>query len=349
MKNSTWIVDAGPFGGATLVDAAGALLLPGFVEGHAHLDKTTWGMPWYRNAVGPRLVDRIDNERRWRAASGHDIAQASLALEFLRRGTTRLRTHVDIDTDASLRHLKGVVATRDALANVLDMQIVASAIGRDEARAGTRALLDDVLAHGADVLGALDPSSIDGDPAASLDISFALATKHDKPIDLHLREPGDLGAFTFDLLLDRVEAHGYQGRVVVSHAFCLCPTRGAVRTHRAAEGRVADDRARISERAAPARGARSGRHGVRRQRRYPRCVDAVRFARHARTCDVHRDALRHAARRRPRRRVRVRIDRRRARAASRAMASRRACARTSCSSMPKPSRKRSRCVLRAAS
>jgi len=38
---------------------------------------------------------------------------------------------------------------------------------------------------------------------------------------MHLHEPGDLGAFTFDLLLDRVEAHGYQGRVVVSHAFCL--------------------------------------------------------------------------------------------------------------------------------
>jgi cytosine/creatinine deaminase len=249
METSTWIVDARPFGGApvdvrvtdatidvvaahgectpplhdTVIDAAGALLLPGFVEGHTHLDKTTWGMPWYRNAVGPRLVDRIENERRWRATSGHDAADASraLALEFLRRGTTRLRTHVDIDTDAGLRHLDGVIATRTALADVLDMQIVAFPQSGVMKRPGTRDLLDQALQRGADVLGALDPSSIDGDPAASLDLTFTLATKHAKPIDLHLHEPGELGAFSFDLLLDRVEAHGYQGRVVVSHAFCL--------------------------------------------------------------------------------------------------------------------------------
>ncbi|MDR5831693.1 amidohydrolase family protein [Caballeronia sp. LP006] len=207
----------------TVVDGAGMLLLPGFVEGHTHLDKTTWGMPWYRNAVGPLLVDRIENERRWRAESGHDAAEASraLALAFLRQGTTRIRTHVDIDTDAGLRHLEGVAATRAALADVLDMQIVAFPQSGVTTRAGTRELLDTALRSGADVLGALDPAAIDGDPALSLDITFALATKHDKPIDIHLHEPGDLGAFTFDLLLDRVKALGFEGRVVVSHAFCL--------------------------------------------------------------------------------------------------------------------------------
>ena len=40
-----------------------ALLLPGLVESHTHLDKTMWGMDWYRNEVGPRLTDKIDNER----------------------------------------------------------------------------------------------------------------------------------------------------------------------------------------------------------------------------------------------------------------------------------------------
>jgi cytosine/adenosine deaminase-related metal-dependent hydrolase len=209
--------------GDTVIDGQGALLLPGFVEGHTHLDKTTWGMPWYRNEVGPRLVDRIENERHWRATSGHDAARASraLALAFLRAGTTRLRTHVDIDTDAGLRHLEGVLDTRAALADVLDLQIVAFPQSGVLKRPGTRELLDAALAQGADVLGALDPAAIDGDPAASLDLTFALATRHQKPVDIHLHEPGELGAFTFGLLLDRVEAHGLHGRVVVSHAFCL--------------------------------------------------------------------------------------------------------------------------------
>ena len=88
-------------------EGGGALLLPGLVEGHAHLDKTTWGSSWYVNDVGSALTDRIDNERDWRAASGHDahVHSQALALAFLRLGTTRIRTHVDVDTEAGLRHL----------------------------------------------------------------------------------------------------------------------------------------------------------------------------------------------------------------------------------------------------
>jgi cytosine/creatinine deaminase len=209
--------------GVTVEDGAGALLLPGFVEGHTHLDKTLWGMDWYRNEVGPKLTDRIENERRYRAESGHDAGAQSLALAraFLQAGTTRLRTHVDIDTDAGLRYLDGVLATRDALRDVLDMQIVAFPQSGVLRRPGTDALLARALQAGADVLGALDPALIDGDPVASLNLSFELAQRYDKPIDIHLHEPGELGAFTLGLLLDRVEALGMQGRVVVSHAFCL--------------------------------------------------------------------------------------------------------------------------------
>ncbi|MBP0590033.1 amidohydrolase family protein [Paraburkholderia sp. LEh10] len=201
----------------------GALLLPGFVEGHTHLDKTMWGMRWYRNEVGPKLTDRIENERRFRAQSGHDAAAASLALgrAFLQAGTTRLRTHVDIDTDAGLRHLEGVSKTRDTLRDTLDMQIVAFPQSGMLNREGTVTLLDAALRAGADVLGALDPALIDGDPVASLNATFDVATRHQKPIDIHLHEPAEIGAFTLKLLLDRVEALGMQGRVVVSHAFCL--------------------------------------------------------------------------------------------------------------------------------
>lgn len=209
--------------GCAIEDGAFALALPGLVEGHTHLDKTHWGMPWYRNAVGPRLVDRIENERRYRATSGHDAGVASLALAraFLAAGTMRIRTHVDIDTDAGLRHLHGVLATRDTLRGRVDLQIVAFPQSGVLQRPGTAALLDDALSAGADLLGGLDPCAIEGDPVAALDVLFGIAERHGRGLDLHLHERGSMGAYSLDLILQRTAALGMRGKVTISHGFCL--------------------------------------------------------------------------------------------------------------------------------
>ncbi|VTU13977.1 N-isopropylammelide isopropyl amidohydrolase [Variovorax sp. SRS16] len=209
--------------GCAVEEGGGALLLPGLVEGHTHLDKTMWGMGWYRNEVGTRLIDRIDNERAFRHASGHDAGAQSLALAkaFLALGTTRLRTHVDIDTQAGLRHLDGVLRTRSVLRDVQQIQIVAFPQSGLLQRPGTDALLDQAMAAGADVLGGLDPCAIDGDPVRSLDTLFGIAERRACPIDIHLHEPGAMGAFSLERILERTAALGMQGRVAISHGFCL--------------------------------------------------------------------------------------------------------------------------------
>lgn len=208
---------------AAIKEGCGALLLPGLVEGHTHLDKTMWGMDWYRNEVGTNLTDKIENERVFRHASGHDAAAQSLALAkaFLALGTTRLRTHVDVDTQAGLRHLEGTLRTREALRELQQIQIVAFPQSGLLGRPGTAELLDQSLALGADVLGGLDPCAIDGDPVKSLDVLFGIADKHQRPIDIHLHEPGAMGVFSLDLILQRTEALGMQGKVAISHGFCL--------------------------------------------------------------------------------------------------------------------------------
>lgn len=209
--------------GAAVEDGGGALLLPGLVEGHTHLDKTMWGMDWYRNEVGTNLTDKIENERAFRHASGHDAAAQSkvLAKAFLALGTTRLRTHVDVDTQAGLRHLEGTLRTREALREVQQIQLVAFPQSGLLGRPGTAELLDRSLAMGADVLGGLDPCAIDGDPVKSLDVLFGIAHRHQRPLDIHLHEPGAMGAFSLDLILQRTEALGMQGKVAISHGFCL--------------------------------------------------------------------------------------------------------------------------------
>ena len=55
----------------------GRILLPGLIEAHTHLDKSLIGLPWYRNEVGPRLIDKIENERTVRRTLPIDPRQQS--------------------------------------------------------------------------------------------------------------------------------------------------------------------------------------------------------------------------------------------------------------------------------
>ena len=114
-------------GGAVVEDGQGAILLPGLIEGHGHLDKTVWGGLWYRNEIGPTRDERIENERIFRRNGTHDAAARSLGLAkaYIAHGTTRMRSHADIDTEIGLRHVHATMRTRETLAAVLDMQIVA--------------------------------------------------------------------------------------------------------------------------------------------------------------------------------------------------------------------------------
>lgn len=126
-----------------------------------------------------------------------------------------------MDHDHKLTLLEGKLRTRAALQGAVDIQIVAFPQSGLMIRPGVYELLDEALAMGADVVGGLDPSSMDRDPKASLDAIFRLAEKHGKPIDIHLHEYGELGAFTLEEIIIRTRAHGMQGKVGVSHCFCL--------------------------------------------------------------------------------------------------------------------------------
>ncbi len=142
------------------------------------------------------------------------------------------------------------------------MQIVAFPRSGVLRRSGTRELLDAALAPAPDVLGALDPATIDGDPAASLDLTFALATKHQSRSTSTCTSPVRSVLCTLGLLLDRVEARG-PGRPRRREP-CVLPRRAArARARRAARAdrprgrRAADHGAGLDKRAAGFHAARA--------------------------------------------------------------------------------------------
>jgi cytosine deaminase len=204
-------------------DAGNRIALPGLVEAHTHLDKNMLGMPWYANEVGPRLIDKIDNERAERRRLGIEPARQSArqAAQTARFGATHIRTHVDVDTEVGVTGIEGVAATQAALRGIIDIEIVAFPQSGLLVRPGTLELMDAAMRAGGQVVGGLDPCAIDRDPKGHLDAIFGLATKYGAPVDIHLHEPGEMGAFSMELIIERTLALSLQGRVTISHAFCL--------------------------------------------------------------------------------------------------------------------------------
>jgi cytosine/creatinine deaminase len=214
-------LEAAPDG--EVIEAGGELLLPGLVEAHTHLDKTLLGMGWHPNSAGPLLIDKIENERRLRRELGIDPERQSArqAVQSLRMGSTHIRSHVDVDTEVGLAGVEGVTATRERYRDAVNIEIVAFPQSGLLVRPGTLELMEAALRLGAEVVGGLDPGAIDRDPKGHLDAVFGLAERHARPVDIHLHEPGELGGFSMELIIERTRALGLQGRVTVSHAFCL--------------------------------------------------------------------------------------------------------------------------------
>lgn len=209
--------------GVAVEDGGNAILWPGLIDAHTHLDKTTWGMDWHVNNRAAILRERIDYEREMRLELGLDPHRQSMrhAIGLAAHGASHIRSHVDIDTTHGLRLVEGVQKTREKLKGIIDIEIVAFPQSGVMVMPGTVELLDEALANGCEVLGGIDPCGIDRDPKGQLDILFDLAVKHGKPIDIHLHEGGELGAFTMELIFERVRANAMQGQFVISHAFAL--------------------------------------------------------------------------------------------------------------------------------
>lgn len=215
---------AGPApAGTPELDGAGRLALPGLIEAHTHLDKTVMGMPGYRNENGPTLIDKIDNERSARRTLPIPPHRQSMrhALLTVSHGTTHIRTHVDVDTECGIQGIEGVLQTRADLADVVGIDLVAFPQSGMLIRPGTVELMEQALRLGCGTVGGLDPCAIDRDPKGHLDIIFGMAERHGCGIDIHLHEPGEMGAFSMELIIERTRALGMAGRVVIDHAFCL--------------------------------------------------------------------------------------------------------------------------------
>lgn len=180
---------------AATIDGQGMLVLPGLADGHVHLDKTLTGLPWLPHPAGPERRSRIDTEKRLRSQFPLSVEQrtANLISQAVALGTTAMRTHVDIDPEIGLANLHGVLAARERFRDLVHIQVVAFPQSGVVSYPGTADLLNAALAEGADLVGGIDPISMDGDLDGQLDILFSLAERRGIGVDVHLHDRGANG------------------------------------------------------------------------------------------------------------------------------------------------------------
>lgn len=210
---------------AQQVDTAGALLVPGFVEGHIHLDTSFYGDKWIPHKpcingfdVHERVAFQAENMAI--AAPMEERARGQLEL-CVANGSLHMRSHVMVDGSVGLKSLETILKIREEYRDIIDIQLVAFPQSGILKSSGTPELLDEAIGMGADLVGGLDPASFDRDLNGHLDVVFGVADKRGVGVDIHLHDFGSLGAFTVEEICARTVALGMQGRVAISHAYGL--------------------------------------------------------------------------------------------------------------------------------
>jgi len=206
--------------GISCININGMLVSPGFVNAHQHLDKTGV-LRFTPNPSGTLQGAREAFAKYARNAGPDDIRQrASHTIErCLARGTTAIRSHINVDKDAGFHGIETLADIREHIKHRLTLQLVAFMTphpGQD-----FDWLADNLprAAALADVVGGTP--AVSEDPPRYLDILFAAAEQAGKPVDLHLDEHLNADVQLMDAALDRVARFGMQGRTVFSHISVL--------------------------------------------------------------------------------------------------------------------------------
>lgn len=213
-----------------VIDAKGYLALPTLVDNHIHLDKGHYGGKWHAVVPMHSVAERIEEERGFLREALADTPQKAQALIDLitGRGATFLRVQTNVDPVIGLENVAAIKEVLEKNKHKLNYEIVVfpqhGTVVTEEIGLLSKSLEDKAVT----TIGSVDPATIDGDIEKSLKITFDLATKYQKEIDIHLHDRGTLGIFEINRIIDYTIATNMQGKVQISHAFSLADVSNGV-------------------------------------------------------------------------------------------------------------------------
>lgn len=213
-------MEAGRPSTSTDIDLGGKLVHRPFIDIHLHLDKA------YQSDTAPNrsgtLAEAIELGRAYKAGMDEtQVFQKVLrgAREALLHGTTRIRTHVDVDPASRLAGVIGALQAKSALRGLVDVQIVAFPQEGITNQPGVVDLLREAIRLGCTAVGGIPAR--DPDPHEHIRQVFALAQELDVPIDMHVDESDNPADLTLAVVARETQRTGYAGRVTAGHCCSL--------------------------------------------------------------------------------------------------------------------------------
>ncbi len=226
---------------AVEVDIGGRLALPGFVDTHIHLDKACLlGRCGHDHGSVSDAIRAVAGMKKDFTVEDVYARGAGVVERAITFGTTRMRTHVEIDPRIGLRGFEAVRALKRDYAWAIDLSLCVFPQEGLTNDPGAEDLLVQALRDGADSIGGCP--YMDTDPNAHLARIFDLAQEFDIDVDLHLDFDLDPSWWHLDEVCRQTERRNYQGRVAIGHATklsALPPDRMKAATAQLAKAGVA--------------------------------------------------------------------------------------------------------------
>lgn len=198
------------------VDGEGAFAFGGFVDTHIHLDKACI---LDRCTICEGTLAEAVRETT-KAKSGFEVEDvyeraARVVEKAISHGTTSMRTFVEIDPRAGFRSFEAIKRIRSDYAFAVDIEICAFAQDGLTNEPETWEMLDAALSNGADLVGGCPYT--DPDPNSHIELIFALARKHNVPVDFHLDFSLDPDRTDLPAVIESTLRFGWEGRVAIGH------------------------------------------------------------------------------------------------------------------------------------
>ncbi|WP_291358374.1 MULTISPECIES: cytosine deaminase [Acinetobacter] len=205
------------------IDAQQQLIMAPLVDPHIHLDAVlTAGEPeWNMSGTLFEGIERWGQRKATITFEDTKLRALKTLDMLIEHGIQHVRTHVDV-TDPSLTAMRAMLEVREEIKDKVNLQIVAFPQEGIESFKNGRALMEEAVKLGADVVGGIPHFEYTREKGvSSVHFLMDLAEKYNCLVDVHCDEIDDPASRFLEVLADEARVRGMGERVTASHTTAM--------------------------------------------------------------------------------------------------------------------------------